>query len=286
MSVKIESSEVQSVIAAFGAVSKTPVQTPRDYTSLTTPILTVSAACAYDIAVTNDGEIIVANHTGHSVQIFDATGRLKKSFGTCGSGNGRFRYPLGVSECEGIVFVGKHGGNRIQKMTKEGQFLSKFGSQGSQNGQLSRPWGCVVDKRDGKVYIAEDGNNRVQVFNPDGTFSRIIDGGGSTPEPRAVALGPDDSVHIATYSGCVIKVFSTSGSITREYGRGILNGPSGVAVDAFGYCIVGDVNAVHVFDPSGQHIHKIGLSSWVCGIAVDSNGFVYAIEGNKNIHKF
>ena len=287
MTVEIDSSKVQSTIAAFGAVTETPTQTPRDYTSLMTPALTISAACPYDIAVCDDGDIIVANHCGQSVEVFDATGTLKRTFGTHGSGNGQFNFPLGISEHEGIVFVGEHGGSRIQKVTKDGQFLSKFGSRGSLNAQLSQPWGCAIDKQ-GKVYIAEAGNNQVQVFNPDGTFSCIIGGQGNTYCPRAVALDPAGNVHIATYSASVIKVLSVDGQYIREYGNGILNGPSGVAVDQFGYCIVGDWNnkAVYIFDPYGHHIHKIGLSNSVCGIAIDNKGFVYAVEGNKKIHKF
>ena len=285
--VEIDSSKIQSAIATFGAVSETPILTPRDYTLLKTPTLTISAANPYDIAVCNDGDIIVANHTGHSVEVFDATGQLKRTFGTQSSGDGNFYFPLGIYEHEGIVFVGEHGNNRIQKMTKEGELLSKFGSKGSQNGQLSQPWGCTTDKH-GRVYIAEVGNNRVQVFNPDGTFSHIIGGGGSTPRPRAVTLDPDNNVHIATYGAHVVKVFSASGRLIREYGNGILNGPSGVAVDKFGYCVVGDWNtkAILVFDPHGHQIHKISLSSYVCGIAIDNEGFVYAVEGCKKIHKF
>ena len=288
MIVEIDSSKVQSAIATFGAVLETLKQTPRDYTLLTTPTMTTSAANPFDIAVCDDGDIVVANHGGHCVQIFDAAGKLKKTFGTHGSGNGQFKSPLGISEHEGIVFVGEYSGNRIQKMTKEGQFLSTFGSQGFQNGQLSQSWGCTVDKY-GKVYIAEVGNNRVQVFNPDGTFCRIIGGSGSTPQPRAVALDLDENVHIATFGASVIKVFSKGGEFVREYGKGILNSPSGVAVDQFRYCIVGDwySNAVYMFDPHGQYIHKIGLSSNVCGIAVDKEGFIYVVEyGNRKIHKF
>ena len=288
MTVEIDSSKVQSAIATFGAVLETPKQTLRDYTLLTTPTLTISGAHPFDIAVCDDGDIVVANHSGHCVQIFDAAGKLKKTFGTYGSGNGQFQHPLGISEHEGIVFVGEYSGNRIHKMTKEGQFLSTFGSRGSQNGQLSQPWGCAVDKY-GKVYIAEVSNNRVQVFNPDGTFCRIIGGSGSTSQPRAVALDLDENVHIATCGASVIKVFSKGGEFVREYGEGILNGPSGVAVDQFGYCIVGDQNnkAVYIFDPHGQHIHKIGFSNNVCGIAVGKEGFIYVVEmGNRKIHKF
>ena len=42
------------------------------------------------------------------------------------------------------------------------------------------------------------------------------------------------------YSAHVIKIFSIKGRLIREYDNGILKGPSGVAVDKFGYCIVGD----------------------------------------------
>ena len=289
LTVEIDSNKVQGAIAAFGEVLETPNQTPRDYTSLTTPTLTITASNPFDIAVCNNGDIIVADHHGYSVQIFDAAGKLNASFGTQGSGNGQFSHPLGVCEYEGIVFVGEYSGCRIQKMTKEGQFLSTFGSRGSLNGQFNQPWGCAIDKLNGKVYIADTGNNRVQVFNPDGMFSRIIGGGGSTPKPRAVALDPDGNVHVASYSASVMKVFSMDGHLIRKYGNGILNGPSGVAVDKFGYCIIGDweYRAVFVFDPHGQHIHKIGLSGSACGIAVDNEGCVYVVEcSKKKIHKF
>ena len=288
LTIEMDLNKVHGTIAAFGVILDTPNQTPRDYTSLTTPTSTIAAVNPFDIAVCNNGDIIVANHCGHSVQIFDAAGKLKTSFGTHGSGSGQFSHPLGVCEYEGVVFVSEYSGCRFQKMTKEGQFLSTFGSQGSLNGQLSQPWGCAIDKH-GKVYIAEEGNNRVQVFNPDGTFSRIIGGGGRTPQPKAVAMDPDGNVHVATFGAIVIKVFSIDGHFIREYGTGILNGPSGVAVDKFGYCIVGDWNnrAVYVFEPHGQHIHKISFSSNICGIAVDNEGCVYVVEhGCKKIHKF
>ena len=79
------------------------------------------------------------------------------------------------------------------------------------------------------------------------------------------------------------------GQYIREYGNGILSGPSGVAIGQFGCCIVGDWdnNAVYIFDPHGQHIHKIGFSSDVCGVTLDKEGFVYVVEhGKKKIHKF
>ena len=239
--VEMDSNKIQGAIAVFGVFETQSLnQTPRDYTSLTTPTLTIAVGNPYDIAVCNNGDIIVANCCAHSVQIFDATGKLSTTFGTHGSGNGQFYLPLGVCEYEGIVFVGDRSGSRIQKMTKEGHFLSTFGSQGSLKGRLNQPWGCAVDKFHGKVYIADTGNNRVQVFNPDGTFSRIIGGNWSKTQPRAVALDPDGNVHIATYGARVMKVFSVDDHFIREYGTGILSGPSGIAIDRFGYCIVGD----------------------------------------------
>lgn len=42
-----------------------------------------------------------------------------------------------------------------------------------------------------------------------------------------------------------------------------------------------------MFDPYGQHVHKISFSSAVCGTSVDSEGFVYVVERGKNkIHKY
>ena len=111
LTVEIDTNKIESAIAVIGNV-ETSHATPRDYTSLTTPTLTISAGNPYDITVSNSGDVFVANHCGHSVQVFDSNGKLKKTFGEHGTGNGQFVLPLGICEHEGVVFIGEFGGNR------------------------------------------------------------------------------------------------------------------------------------------------------------------------------
>ena len=64
--------------------------------------------------------------------MFSPNGEKLRSFGTCGSGQGQFKYPYGVAvDGEENILVADCHNHRIQKFTAEGLFLAAMGTKGS-----------------------------------------------------------------------------------------------------------------------------------------------------------
>ena len=279
-------------ISTFGSINcKTCTHQPRDYKSINKPIMTISGLnIPYYVAVHDSGDIFVANCGDHCVCVFDKNGRKKATVGSYGSGPGQLRSPTGIAISGDVMFVAENGGNRIQKLTVTGEFLMKFGTQGSGKGQLNHPWGMCLSSN-GNVYVTDFSNCRVQVFNPDGTFSYIIKGEGEgtlKQNPQAVAFDPSGNLHIADRTSKCVKVFTANGNYIRQYGSGQLRGPTGIAVDQDGYCLVGDWDgrSLNIFDSHGTLVHSVpNFSAW--GVTLDKEGFVYAADyGSNCVNKY
>lgn len=250
---------------------------PRDYTTVFNPVMSVKTSNPYHVAVHENGDIVVANHTQHTVEVYNKTGANKTSFKSGGT------HPLGVSIVGDILYVVEFSSKRCHKMTVNGESLCVIGE-----GQLNLPWGCAISDN-GTLYIADEGSNRVQAFNPDGTLQKTLCANPQVTEPRDVAIDQHQNIHVTTKSPGCIKVFDADNNFIRDYGKEVLSWPSGVAVDSFGFCLVGDWEGkcLHIFDPTGKHIHKIGHNGYVCGVAVDGENSVYVVNyTSKYVYKY
>ena len=271
-----DSSNIVSCLSTFEVTSRMH----RDYTTLYHPILKVKINNAYHVAVHKNGDMIMANHIGNSVEIYDNTGTRKSSL--C-SQQGQFSRPLGVAVMGDVLYVVEYSGNRCQKRTLNGEYLGDVGLS-----LLKYPWGCAVSKS-GVLYVADTGNHRVQVFNPDGSVQGVLCSKPLVGTPMGVFVDQQENIHVTTLIPACVKVFSSNRNVIREYGKGILSQPSGVAVDQFGYCLIGDGsgNAVHFFDPSGNHMHKISFDGIIYGVAIDGKDNVYVVDNsNKVLYKY
>ena len=277
-------------ISTFGSI-KTCAHQPQDYKSINKPIMTISGInMPYYVAVHDSGDIFVASCGDHCVCVFDKNGRKKATVGSHGTGAGQLRSPTGIAISGDVMFVAENGGNRVQKLTVTGEFLMKFGTQGSGKGQLNCPWGMCLSSN-GNVYVTDFRNCRVQVFNPDGTFSFTIKEQGEgilKQNPQAVAFDPSGNLHIADRTSKCVKVFTANGNYIRQYGSGQLRGPTGIAVDQDGYCLVGDWDgrSLNIFDSHGTLVHSVpNFSAW--GVTLDKEGFVYAADyGSNCVNKY
>ena len=92
-------------------------------------MMVISAVNAYDMAVHDNGDIFVTNHRNHCVCVFDKNGQKKVTIGSRGSGNGQFKYPLGIVISGDVMLVAEFSGNRIQKLSVTGEFLMEFGTR-------------------------------------------------------------------------------------------------------------------------------------------------------------
>ena len=130
-----------------------PRQTP--YASLLSCQRSIStSARPYDVAVTEDGLLAVAEWNDHTVSLYNVNGQAIYSFGTSGgSADGQFYYPTAVAIRGDVMYVGEESNNRVQKFSiSRRSFISKFGSSGSGNGQFSNPRGICIDP-EGKVIL-------------------------------------------------------------------------------------------------------------------------------------
>src|SRR5438093_703337 len=91
-------------------------------------------------------------------------------WGSFGSGEGQFSYPIGVAtDAAGNVYVVDQFNYRIQKFTGTGTYLTRWGSYGSGDGQFIFPKGVATDAA-GDVYVVDYDESRIQKFTGTGTY--------------------------------------------------------------------------------------------------------------------
>jgi len=201
----------------------------------------------FGVAVDKNGEVYVTDEWKSTVSVFDAKGKFIRKWGTPGSGPGQLKGPAGiVCEPNGNVIVVDSGNNRLQVFTPEGKLVAQCGKAGSGEGEFNKPWGITLDK-DGNIYVADWKNHRVQKLSPAGKFLMAIGRYGKLPvAPNAFAV---------TYLG----PFISSVPGTERVPAGVLNHPTGVAVDPEGDIYVTDWgnHRLCIFDKEGRPLTNL-----------------------------
>jgi uncharacterized protein (TIGR03437 family) len=197
-----------------------------------------------------------------------------------------FDGPVAVAvDTSGNLFIADSCNNRIRRVSPSG-IISTVVGNGSMDysgdggpatsAQLSS--GSVSVDTSGNIFIADTANHRIRKVTPTGIISTVAgdgalgysgDGGPATSAqflyPTQVAVDASGSLFIADSGPNVIRKVSPSGIITTIAGNGSagysgdggpatsaqLNGPFGVAVDAFGRVFIGDFynSAVRLLTP-------------------------------------
>ena len=141
-----------------------------------------------DVLVAPDGSIFVAeghasNPTANArILKFDKTGKLLKTIGSYGTGDGQFDQPHALAmDSRGRLFVGDRSNNRIVIMDQEGKILDTWY-------QFSRPSGIYIDAQD-RIYVADSESGSVGNGRPR-TWKRGIRVG-SAKDGSIVAFIPD-----------------------------------------------------------------------------------------------
>src|SRR5262249_8598108 len=94
--------------------------------TLACPFVTAWGSAARALAV-GGGNVFVDEPD--RIQKFDSTGTFLLQWGSLGSGDGQFDFPIGIAvDGSGNVFVADTGNFRIQKFDNTGTFLTKWGS--------------------------------------------------------------------------------------------------------------------------------------------------------------
>lgn len=153
-----------------------------------------------DVAVSSDGKkVFVADSKAHRIAVFDAaTGKLERTFGRRGQGDGEFNFPTAlVFGPEGDLYVVDQASARVQIFAPSGEYLDGFGGRGVAYGAFVRPKDVAVDEA-GIVYVPDAAFNNVQLFDPDLRLLMFFGAGGVGPgefqQAAAVAVRGDEIV--------------------------------------------------------------------------------------------
>ena len=186
--------------------------------------------------------IFVADVTNSSLLKFDNIGKLLKSVGQRGIGEGEFKKPMGMTIVGDKVIVCDMESDRLQMFTSDLVFVRQFGSHGRGNGQFNSPLDVTHDE-DGNLYVTDLGNRRVQVFNTQGKFLRILVTPGSVNKPSGISFSQDRVYISQLIENGKLYVYHKNGnevcSIPCESSK---QGHGGIAVDQDGFIYVCDVD--------------------------------------------
>lgn len=126
------------------------------------------------------GLIYVADTRAHDIKVFDGDGRLLRTLGRHGEGDGEFNMPTFLSFAHDELYVTDAMNNRVQVFKGDSaQPRLSFGARGLFVGNLVRPKGVAVDS-EGNIYVVESYYDRLLVFDKHGRFLMPI--GGTGPE--------------------------------------------------------------------------------------------------------
>ena len=175
------------------------------------------------------------------------------------------------------------------------------GEPGNDATRLNSPSG-ILFTREGNIVVTDGyGNNRVVLYGPDGTFIKQVGRGRGGPDdkgagpgewdlPHQGAVDADDNLYLVDRENRRIQVFDNRLNYVREFANEGWN-PWDIAISRRG-----DDGFAYIADHAGERVHKIALDDgrilatwgepgrgpgqfdWVHGMAVDTQGAVYAAD--------
>jgi tripartite motif-containing protein 71 len=224
-------------------------------------------AFVYGVAVSQGGDILVADYDNGAVKVFSPDGRYLDQLELPGA----YPYysPIAVAvDPTGGIWVADTSESRILKFDASGAYLGQFGSAGQGDGEFNWPSAIAFDA-EGDVLVADYGNSRVQKFSPDGRyldqFGANGTGDGELSGPSGVAVDARGDIWVADTGNSRVQRFSPTGDYIEQfgsYGSGdgqfdyvatMAIGPQGTlwVVDAFNH-------RVQIFDSDGDYLDQFG----------------------------
>lgn len=193
-----------------------------------------------DIRFAADRSFYVADNGNYRIQHFDPQRRFIESFGTFGSGPGRFLDPWSVRlDADGLVYVSDAIREDVQVFSSHGAFLRTVGRGGQGPGQLSFQGDAVPI--DGRLFVADHWNRRLSIFAAGGAHERVIEHHAMVG-PDGVDVLPSGDIVIADSTAGRFHIMSQEGLLVRSWdgdawmlralpdGRILASGVDGVAI--------------------------------------------------------
>jgi sugar lactone lactonase YvrE len=255
------------------------------------------------ITVDSKGDFYVADSGNSKIEKFDPSGKLLRSWGSSGSGNGQFVHPNGIVVDKKYVYVADTGNARIQIFDKDGNFVYAWGGYGVERGMFHTPVSLAFDQG-GDLFVADSGRDTVQVFDSHyGFISEIkplLTEGGNFSATNGIVFDSQNNFYASAVDDKILK-FSDVGNFVNFYGssgtdEGRFNNPTAIAVDSKGAFYVADTNnnRIQKFDKNGNFLLTWGSKGSAdgqfeepVGLAIDYSDNIYVVDKDNNrIQKF
>ena len=241
----------------------------------------------YDVAVSPNGTIYVAEYSGHRIRAISPFGYVTTVAGTGTNGfadgpgaTAQFSYPGGiVVSPNGTLFVVEVTGNRIRTISPDGIVSLFAGSNtsalGTTDGQgaaarFGNPYGITLSAN-GTLYVAEAYNQRIRAISPNGMVTTIAggtngyaDGQGTSARfnyPYGIVSSPNGVLYVADTMNNCIRAISPTGNVTTITGNLVAGHLDGVASNSmfsypFGLALSPD-GTLYVSDTNNHRIRRI-----------------------------
>lgn len=123
-------------------------------------------------------QLYVSDVRAHAIKVFNTEGRLLRTLGQRGEGQGELNFPTYLALAKGELYVTDTMNARVQVLDAEtGKLKQIIGARGLNVGNLVRPKGVSVDS-EGNVYVVESYYDHLLVYNKNGEFLMSIGGTG------------------------------------------------------------------------------------------------------------
>jgi sugar lactone lactonase YvrE len=220
------------------------------------------------VALDASGDVWATDAGKNDVVEFSPQGRVLRTFGTPGSGNGQLNDPEAIAVSGGDVYVADAGNSRVEEYTTAGRFTATIGGPGTGSGQFTTPEGVAADAS-GTIYVSDTPNDRIEEFAPAGSYIKSITASVSKPQGLSIDASGDLWVADNGYTdagGDNVLEFSPSGSLIATLGSsesadyGGMSNPADVALDGQGnvYVAEPDYDLVQEFNVDSLYEGEFG----------------------------
>jgi hypothetical protein len=199
-----------------------------------------------DAEVAPGDQIVVADGSGHRLQVFGFGGNLIRSIGGFGDAQ-----DVAISDAR-EWFVADYDNHRVVRLNDTGSELGTFGSERFTG---DGPQGITFSPLSGgRIYVADRGSD-IEVFTTTGTSLGPFGSGLSSAQSLDVAA--DGSLWVNESSSGTAHLAAGSGAVLS---RTPIESPVSVSVDPAGRILIGEggTQGVRVLDASGQPVALLG----------------------------
>ena len=231
---------------------------------------------------TESGHIYVADMSNKSIQIFSETGDYLNQFG-----DQYLIEPCGILIHQDSIYVTDIDQHAIFLFKlPDLTMVKRVGKRGSGNEEFNSPLQLAIYPIQ-HLYVADQDNNRIQILSTDlafqdslrhQTMTRPVDVKFTNNEMFVLSREDNPCIHVFTLSGEKSRSLVTRGGIGMQVSRALffcLDGRNNIVISDY------SADAIKVFSPAGDLLHKIGQKGHQAGMFIFPYGI--AILNNTKL---